>query len=253
MGHLLSLMSSERSGYQLLDSHEEATTQRTLAEQADWARLWLELLNKYYRGLDRRVSVDNPDDNLRLAQIVRSQFFVLGLGHSKAALDAAIEGNYHLAFFSVRYMAELLVQAAYLRFRPEDARRWYKDLAKPEGPDYPPTFGQAFKKVKGMASNKAAAQHVYDIAKEMDGYGAHPSQQTLLQTAVQEGGHLKLGAHYNPDYCITALDRGVAMTLAMLQEMAPQEDTLSQEWLDEVEVLWQRRRSLLEGVNETDA
>ncbi len=245
MGHLSELVGDVLEGYRTLERTERGVAQRTSAEHEELGHLWTESLALYLEGMTGTHAVEDPDEDKRFARVVRMQFFALGIGHSKAALDATLVGNYHHAFFSVRYMAELLVQAAYVRLRPGEARRWYKHHAKPRAADFPPKFETAFKAVRASVPDQQAAQRVYDIAKEMDAFGAHPSQEVLLQTLDQAAEHARVGVRYEQHHCIAALDRGLLLTLALLQELGAEVSIPADEWNGKVDVLWQKRRTAM--------
>lgn len=245
MGHLPELIEDVLEGYRTLERTEKGIVRRTVNEHGELVRLWCKSLAVYVDGMSGIHPVEDPDENARLARVVRIQFLALGIGHAKAALDAASAGNYHHAYFSIRYMAELLMQAMYLRLQPTEARRWYKQHAQSYTADSAPHFGKAFKTVKAAVPDKQAVQLVYDIAKEMDARGAHPSQEVLLQTLDQSGNRAKVGTRYERQHCIAALDRGMLLTMALLGGLSHDVSIPTREWAARIEPLWQERRTAM--------
>ncbi len=208
------------------------------------------MLALYFEGMRDIRKVEDSDEHSRFARVVRLQFLALGMGHVKTALDGALAGNYHHSFFSIRYMAELLMQAAYVQLRPDEARRWYKRHAQSDTANFAPSFEKAFKDVRAAAASavdprRKMVQLAHDIAKEMDRYGAHPSQETLLSTLDQAGEHAKIGARYDRTHCIAALDRGVLLTLLLLGELGDETSIPALEWKATVEALWKDRGAVM--------
>ncbi len=258
MGHLSELIEDVLEGYRTLERTEKAIARRTVNEHGELVRLWCKSLAVYLDGMRGIHPVEDADENKRFARIVRMQFFALGMGHVKTALDGALAGNYHHAFFSIRYMAELLMQAAYVRLRSDEARRWYKQHAQPYTADFEPGFEKAFRAVTTAVAHAPDAQQrmvqlVHDIAKEMDTYGAHPSQETLLQTFDQAGEHAKIGARYDRRHCIAALDRGALLTLNLLDELSDEISISGEEWATRVEALWRARRTAMAPYYDEDS
>ena len=175
----------------------------------------------------------------------------LGLGHSKSAFDSVCRGEYHHAFFSIRYMAELLIQAMYVRLRPEESLRWHPSYAKKGAASGEPDPHTAYKALLASMphdeeANRAMLQRVYDISRETDALGAHPSQEVLIQNMNQDDDRLVLGSRYERHACVAALERGLLVTLRLLDDMLHDDPAATDERLDQLNTLWYERRTALQ-------
>lgn len=246
MSELETLMGEEFSGYRAVRKQEAAIASRTIAEHRDLVRLWLKALEQYHLGTKGEHPITDPDEDKRISQVVRVQFFVLASNHLQAALEDTVAGNYHHAGFSFRYVAELLIQALYIRFRPDQARSWYQDIKRRGTSPYAPRFEKAWQYVQKQFCGPVMlpmVERIYSIAKEMDNRGAHPSQVTLLQILESRGDFARIRLRYDDNHAIAYLDRGLFLTLVLLDEM----DILlpANEWRAQVQPLWDERRRLM--------
>lgn len=245
------LMGEEFIGYRETKQHEAFIARRTVSEHEGLVRLWLRALEQYHVGAKgERILTDSVEDQ-RIARMVRAQFSELAEKHLQSALEDTLAGKYHHAGFSFRYVAELLIQALYVRLRPEEARRWYPGLAKPGVSCYPPHLTKtAWKVVREHLSRpdgdslRPMVELIHSIVKEMDDHGAHPSQATLQQLLDWQGDSIRIGLRYDDNHAIVHLHRGVTLTLFLLYEM----ETLlpEDEWMAQVRLFWDERRALME-------
>lgn len=248
MGYLADLFQDVDEGYLGLERHAQGLARRTISEHPELVRLWCELLTLYTEGLRGTHALEDSDENNRIAKTVRMQFFAIGVSHSKSALDAILMSHYHLAFFSIRYLAELLIQSMYVRARPCEARRWYKNHADSNTSAFPPTFVKAFNHVRKVTPHKPSVESVYEIAKEMDNHGAHPSREVLTwtRTSVCSSDIMTIGPTYSRGMCLGAADRGLFMTLALLQEMSDEVSPAEDEWQARLDAYWKARVRVME-------
>ena len=87
---------------------------------------------------------------------------------------------------------------------------------------------------------------VYDIAKDMDASGAHPSHEVLVQAMVQVDDRIRMGSRFEPSRCLGALDRGLLLTLLLLAELLDDETELREERMEQVKNLMDMRRTLMQ-------
>lgn len=245
------LLEPGHDGYAALESNERVKTRKTLEGFPELVETWLTALDVYFAVMKEVRDLTDVDGDAKFALVTRLTFFGLGLGHSKAALDAVCRADYHHAYFSFRYVAELFMQAMYLRFRPDEARRWHPQHASGTAPVYEPKFERIFSRIKSYLTpddeaERAAVDLVHDLAKDMDASGAHPSHEVLAQALVQVEDRVQMGPRFDSSRCLGALDRGLLLTLLLLAEMVQDETTAREQRTKQVEALFNTRQTLMQ-------
>lgn len=246
----MSADNTRHQGYAALQKHSQRIVRQTLEHHDKLVDFWLSVLDFYYSSLEStdRIDINTLALEDKFASITRAAFSSLGIGHSSAALDATCRGDYHHAFFSIRFMAELVIQGNYLRLYPNEAIRWYPQHASPH--TAPPKVATAFKRVKqgisrGELAQQAMIQLVNDCLSEANEWGAHPSQEILKQVMSQSEDRLIIGTRYEEANALAALDRGSLVSLLIIEDMYQGILDDSDSQMENRRSLWDRRSELM--------
>ncbi len=112
--------------YNMLEGREFALRQRSIVEFDVMVVSWMQALNI----MDSGVSADEPrpvSPEYRQAQRTQKLLFNLGVGASKAALDAILSHYLPAGFASLRLLTETIIAIRYLQAFPERADLWWRD------------------------------------------------------------------------------------------------------------------------------
>jgi hypothetical protein len=147
-------------------------------------------------------------------------------------------------------MGELIIQGIYLRLRPAEARRWYRRYAGKETAGFVPALEKTYGKVRRALTQESEVETrmielVRTVMKETDKWGAHPSQEVLEQIMTQSDTRLILGSKYEPNSCRAALDRGLLMTLLLIEELYQDMTPDGEEDVARRKSLWDERQRLM--------
>jgi hypothetical protein len=229
-------------GYVELERSERWAMHRAIAENQGLVEHWCRLLTLYREAMSGTREFDGPDAE-RHSWLVRQLMAAVVCGTSKMALDAALAGRYTQGFALCRHMLETWVQMVYVGFRPDQALRW---SSGPNGePPIEPSYGTLKRTVLCRTGNPGLF-HVIDRLITQYNKGAHPSGLALGQVIGSTAGFIRLGATYQWQTCIRALDHGSFATLMVLGEIT---NTLPQNegWHARLRATALRRRAWLEA------
>lgn len=143
------------------------------------------------------------------------------------------------------------MQAVYLRFRPDEAKRWHPQHASGTTPVFEPKLERIITKIRSYIPPEDVAESammdlVYDLAKDMDASGAHPSHEVLAQALVQVEDRMRMGSRFEHSRCLGALDRGLLLTLLLVAETLDDETKDREERTERVKALMDTRLTLMQ-------
>jgi hypothetical protein len=169
-------------GYNALQAHSVAIARKSVGEHREVVEVYLAALDLYFEKLQPLSPIPSRNEDEHFSLVTRFAFLSLGIGHAKAALDSACRSEYHHAYFSIRFMGELIIQGIYIRLQPAEARRWYKRYAGKGTAHFVPALDGTYTKVRDALAKESEAatrmvELVRSVMKEADKWGHIPRKR----------------------------------------------------------------------------
>ena len=216
-------------GYRTIDGGRCPCAVETLQAHPELVALWHRALTLHwhtlsgtYIGEKHWTYPGTPADRPRLlAWHARARLLGVPGRTSKLALDAALTGYYSESAALSRTIVESWAQAAYLRFYPNEALRWYQAPESEPTRDPPSKYSTLSKKLRKAKVDPATitlADQLYAATSK----GAHPSAEFFHQAKGEYKGTLQqyfYAPRYAPDYAVDVLEWGVLALLLTLYEL----------------------------------
>ncbi len=227
-------------GYRELDLSEERAVHSALKHLGDYAELWYRLIDLYVRGLRGETRVE--DEEMWQPWEARSELLGLALGNSKAAFDMALAGYYSASYGLIRHLLETWEHVAFIRLEPDTAIAWYQQEGEQSDWKFEPGDNPRRKRLRGEETLKGNLKIVERLWKEMS-KGAHPTGEGLVQTMGEGAGRHVLGANFQRNMALLALDSGILANHLLLTELfhlIPQDE----KWVHQLDDVVRRRVEL---------
>ncbi len=227
-------------GYRALDLSEQRAIHFALEQLGDYAELWYRLIDLYVRGLHGETTVE--DEEMRQPWEARSELLGLALGNSKAALDMALAGYYSASYGLIRHLLETWEHVAFIRLEPDTAIAWYQQEGKQSERKFEPGDNPRRKRLRREKTLKGHLKIVERFWEEMSN-GAHPTGKGLVQTMGESAGRHVLGANFQRNMALLALDSGAYANLLLLTEIV-QLRPKDENWIQQLDDVLRRRAEL---------
>jgi hypothetical protein len=257
--HYASNLDSSEStrGYRVIDGARAPIAKETLDAYAELVSVWHKALTLHhdtiygvFTGVPAMEYLGDPGDEAGvLAWNLRHSLLGGTARTSKLGLDAALAAYYTESAALSRHITESWAQAAFLRFRPDESRRWSRtqDGQRPHAPKFQTLISQLRRAGLSLEMLKLA-NSLFDAASD----GAHPSPAFMRRVGLridETGAHLSYVPHFSADYCHSVLEWGTMATILVVWELGNTE-LQPTEWhveFQSIEDLFKRYRGLYNG------
>lgn len=182
------------------------------------------------------------DEEARKPWQARSELLGLALGNSKAALDMALAGYYSASYSLIRHLLETWEHVAFIRLDPDTAMAWYQQKGEQSQWKFEPRDKPRRARLRREKTLKSDLEIVERTWEKMC-QGAHPTGEGLVQTMGEGAGRHVLGATFQQNMALLALDSGILASQLLLTELyrlIPQDE----KWVHQLADVVRRRVDL---------